>query len=97
MMKSELPSARCLRELYLMQRSAGERTAGASPNGKLRLSENITSYRDGEEAANSRYAAATDSTGFPPRTRFRAFSNARPISWKPSIATAARIPSRLGK
>src|SRR4029077_9571799 len=34
---------------------------------------------------------------FPRLVRFRAFSNARPISWKPSIATAARIPSRLPK
>jgi hypothetical protein len=36
--------------------------AGSS-NGTLRLSENITSYSAGEDAANSRYAAATDSTG----------------------------------
>jgi len=43
-----------------------------------------------EDAANSRYA--TDSTVFPRLTRFPAFSKARPISWKPSIATAARIP-----
>ena len=68
-----------------------------SSNGTLRLSENITSYSVGEDAANSKYAAATDSTGFPRFTRFRAFSKARPISWKPSIATAARIPSRLPK
>src|SRR5215472_2678469 len=63
----------------------------------LRLSENITSYSAGEDAAHSRYAAATDSTTFPRLTRFLAFSKARPISWKPSIATAVRIPSRLPK
>jgi hypothetical protein len=50
-----------------------------------------------EDAANFRYAAATDSTAFPRFTRFRAFSKARPNSWNPSIATAARIPSRLPK
>src|SRR5262250_1956685 len=70
--------------------------AGSS-KGTLRLSENITSYSAGEDAANSRYAAATDSTIFPRLARFRAFSKARPISWKPSIATAVRIPSRLPK
>jgi hypothetical protein len=63
----------------------------ASSNGTLRLSENITSYSAGEDAANSRYAAATDSTVFPRLTRFRAFSKARPISWKPSIATAREM------
>ena len=50
-----------------------------------------------DDAANSRYAAATDSTVFPRLTRFRAFSKARPNSWNPSIATASRIPSRLPK
>jgi hypothetical protein len=37
-------------------------------------------FQAGEDAANSRYAAATDSTGFPLLARFRAFSKARPIS-----------------
>src|SRR5215475_4892564 len=55
----------------------------ASSNGTLRLSENITSYSAGEDAANSRYAAATDSPGFPRLARFRAISKAKPISWKP--------------
>src|SRR5260370_132307 len=42
-------------------------------------------------------SAAADAPIFPRLPRFRAFSKARPISWKPSIATAARIPSRLPK
>jgi hypothetical protein len=60
----------------------------ASANGTLRLCKNITSNSPGEDAAKSRYAAATDSTACSLLARFRAFSKAKPISWKPSMATA---------
>ena len=56
-----------------MNRSSGG--VAASSNDTLKLSENITSYGAGEDAANSGYVAATASTGFPRLTLLRAFSN----------------------
>ena len=69
----------------------------ASSNATVKPSDNICPCNAGEDTENSGYAAATDSTASPTLTPFRAFSKAKAISSKPSIATEARIPSRLPK
>ena len=75
----------------------GSREVAASSNATVKPSENVSPCNAGEDTANSGYAVATDSTASPTLTPFRAFSKAKTISSKPSIATSARIPSRLPK
>ena len=88
-------AAKQLQELENANRIS--RGVAGSSNGTLRLSENITSYSAGEDAANSKICGRDRFGRISTLSPFGCLPQARPISWKTLDRIRSWLPNRASK